>query len=148
MIGHPPALAVTLTLAVIVSAATARGEWVIVQPPFVGQRHCELVYDPSAPISQWQVAWRPPFETMDSCEAMLAEILRRSTAPGRRERLLAHARQHEKEVVATEKKIRREAREHPDEPHYVPPRHRNLATRICDENVDTWKDARCIERLE
>jgi hypothetical protein len=42
---------------VLMSAATAGGEWVIVQPPTMGQRDCELVYDRSAPISAWWVAW-------------------------------------------------------------------------------------------
>lgn len=71
-------------VAVLLWGSTVRSEWVMVQPPVTGQRDCELVYDQSAPIAKWQLAWQPPFETLEACEVMLAEIVRRSTAPGRR----------------------------------------------------------------
>jgi hypothetical protein len=141
------ALAVAL---VLMSATTLRGEWVIVQPPVTGQRDCQLVYDKSAPISEWRFAWKPSFRTLDECEAMLAEIVRRSTSPGRREREVAYAKQREEEVLATEREMRHEARTNPELKRLLRalPKPRRGSSRICDVSVESWTDARCIERVE
>jgi hypothetical protein len=140
----------TATLFVLVAAMTARAEWIIIQPPSTGQRYCELQYDPSAPIERWQSAWVTPFATLDACEALRTEMVRRTTSPGRRERLLAAAREHEKEMVAQEKKTRREWRQDPEKKRLLPyiPQQRHFASRICDISLDDWTNTRCIERTE
>jgi hypothetical protein len=139
----------TAALLALAAATTARAEWIIIQPPSTGQRYCELQYDASAPIDRWTTAWTP-FATLDACEALRTEMVRRTTSPGRRERLLVEAREHEKEMVAQEKKRRREWRRDPEKKRLLPfiPRQRHFASRICDINLDDWTNTRCIERMD
>ena len=139
---------VRAALLLVAAAATARAEWIIIQPPSTGQRYCELQYDPSAPIERWQPAWDTSFETLEACEEMRMENVRRSTAPGRRERILAEARRREKDMVATEKQRRREWRRDPEKKDLLAiiPRQRHFASRTCDISLDDWTNTRCVER--
>ena len=134
-------------VAMLATAAHARGEWIMVQPPIAGEKNYECLYDTSAPVTQWGDAFGRRFETAAACEEMLAEYIRRSTAPGRRERLIAQARQRDKEDAAADKTWRRDHRGDPESRFLRRMMGRRRDPRICSSGIESWTNARCIERL-
>jgi hypothetical protein len=146
----PPTIARHLVLAGIValaSTSTALAEWIIVAPPMTGQRRCEMVYDRSAPIAEWNRYPFGPFETLEACEALRIEIVSRSTAPGYRERLLEDARRREKEAREAQREMRREAKNDPEAKRRLRwmPRPRRGISATCDVSVEDWTVVRCVE---
>ena len=153
LVSHRKSVAARLALAAFVISMWApkvRGDWIIVMPPEIGQRHCEMMYDKSAPIAKWQRQRYGPFETLDACEALRIEIVKRSTAPGRKERSLAIASQRQRETCAADRRLRRDLKDDPGTKSLLRriPRCRKGVSAVCEVSVDDWSDARCVEHIE
>ena len=125
-------------------------------PPVVGDRNCELVYDSSAAIELWQDAWDQKFESADACEAMRMENVRRSTAPGRREKILANLRRERDETPPPSKELLRDLRalrRLPEVKRALRERRRHqqrpqFTGCSCPTCLDDWTKTRCIDRIE
>jgi hypothetical protein len=126
-------MALIAAASLFAAAAPVRGEWILVQPPIVGEKRYECVYDTSAPIARWNDAFGRGFETVSACEEMRAELVRRTTAPGRKERLVAAAEQQEKDAI--ERRMRR-----------MMPKER--VPGVCSSGIESYAHARCIERAD
>jgi len=79
----------------------------------IRKRHCQVAYDRSAPIAKWGRIWTP-FATLDACEAIRSELVKRVTAPGREEGARAAAQERAKSLLDAERRLRKDAKHDPE----------------------------------
>ena len=137
--------AMLAAVALLVTVSTALCDWVVVVPPSKRKHDCSLVYDRAAPIAKWSPIWPTHFATSEACEAIRSELVRRTTAPGRKERMLALSRQRQAEALAEQRQVRRELKNDPEALRLVP-KYRKGDPALCEGDVDDWTLSRCVER--
>jgi hypothetical protein len=128
---HAAPSAMLAGIALLVTVTTALCDWVIVVPPSTPKRDCSLVYDQSAPIAKWSPVWPTHFATSEACETIRSEMVRRTTAPGRRERALALAQKRQAEAFEGQQELRRQFKKNPEALRLIP-RRRKSDPALCE----------------